>query len=126
MLILANSRGKKSSLKKMHFIGHALRTPDSRERAAAVLAGTAPSGTYIVRVEPGVSRALDFGSGAGLLSQEKGRFFRLTDEGLRVARAIQEDTELLREEKAFLNAVRTLATEQRIRDLLARGGDLAL
>ena len=122
LLILNSSRSSKASLQKLLFLGHAIRTPQNRMNAAKALSGLSQYFAFIFRVEPTISRALDFARGSGLIRQIDGKSFQLTSDGIAAVKQISVDPELFRNEKAFLEEVRNLATEKRIMQILSMEG----
>lgn len=118
LLILHYSRGKRASLRKLHYLGHALRTAEGRTSAAEDLLNERPTHRLILRVEPAIPRTLDFARGAGLSVLVK-KSYRITAKGEAVVKEILEDNTLLVEEKQFLAHVQNRATEGRIDAILA-------
>jgi hypothetical protein len=111
ILILGRSRGKRASLQKLHFMAHSARTREAREEAMGVFEGRAATSTLVVRVEPWLNRALAFARAAGFVALEHGRHAKLTAEGTAVLEKISRTESLLSEEKAFLDACGSRATE---------------
>jgi hypothetical protein len=118
ILILGNSRGKRASLQKLHFLSHSARMRQTRQEAQEVFSGERPPSDLVVRVEPWLNRALAFAKGANLIELEKGKSAKLTDAGHRVCELLYRHPEMCAEEKAFLEAVGTKATERAVQKIM--------
>lgn len=118
LLILHFSRAGRAKLRKVHYLGHALRTADGREAATDDLMRERAGHRLPLRVEPAIPRALDFARGAGLITTSKGSF-EITSKGRELVQEILKDPELFKEEREFLLRVKDRATEGRIKDILA-------
>lgn len=119
VLILGASRGKKASLQKLHFLAHSIRTPKTRAEVMGVFSGSTKPSQIHVRVEPWVNRALSFARAAQLITfSEQGKNARLTEKGVAALEEITTGTDLLTEEKGFLQAVGPHATEARIERIM--------
>lgn len=117
LLMLLHSRGKKATLQKLHVMNSACRSPDTRRDFLRYVQGNARKDEIIPRVEPSLNRALNLARGEGLVEIEKGKNIKLTPAGLRLANQIDETSDCLEAEKAFLKAVESFATEGRVEDL---------
>jgi hypothetical protein len=118
VLMLGRSRGKRASLQKLHFLAYAARTRIAREEAERVLTGAIRPKDFIFRVEPWLNRAVAFARGAGLIEVEAGKRFKLTKPGIEILEAVSEAKFVLEEEKAFLDAVGSRATEGALEKIL--------
>jgi hypothetical protein len=118
LLILHFSRAGRAKLRKLHYLGHALRTADGREAATNDLMRERAGHRLTLRVEPAIPRALDFARGAGMITISKNSY-EITPKGRLVVRDILGDPALFKVEKEFLIRVKDRATEGRIKDILA-------
>ena len=123
LLILYYSRSRRASLRKIHFLGHAMRTDEGRSTAEMDLAQDSSRKIYKLRVEPAIGRALDFGRGSGLVDFVGRSSYQLTSEGAAVVEKVLSDEHLLTTERSFLLKVKDRATEGRIKDILEKGVD---
>lgn len=117
ILILESSRGKKASLQKLHFLAHSARTPSSRTKVLDVFSGSARPADLVIRVEPWVNRALSFAKGMGLVDLISGKSAHLSKQGLELAKKLAE-APALEQEKRFLSALKSLATEAAIEKIM--------
>jgi hypothetical protein len=90
----------------------------TRQEAQEVFSGERPPSDLVVRVEPWLNRALAFAKGANLIELEKGKSAKLTDAGHRVCELLYRHPEMCAEEKAFLEAVGTKATERAVQKIM--------
>jgi len=118
VLILNNSRGKRASLQKLHFLAHSARTRQTRVEAQEVFARQRRPSDFVVRVEPWLNRAMAFARGAGLIDLEKGKSAKLTPRGLQVGEALYQNHTMCTEEKAFLQEVGNKATEAAVEKIM--------
>jgi hypothetical protein len=126
MLVLAlfYSRGKKANFQKLQFLAHSVRLPDGREEARGLLSGEHRPTDVSVRVEPSLNRAVAFACALKLVKIDKGTSVSLTDRGIKMAQAILEEGESLKEEARFLSEVAPRMTDAlmkrvwRLEDLL--------
>jgi hypothetical protein len=118
LLILSKgSRGQQASLKKLHVLNWAMKSDQARARFRDYCAGLARPDDVIIRFEPSLDRAVGFAVAEGLVQFEDGRKLSMTDRGRRLAAEIDK-SDVLQQEKFFLDEVRAKATETRIESLL--------
>jgi hypothetical protein len=118
LLILHYSRAGKASLQKLHVLNWAARTDGNQSLLLKFVEGVAGKDQIVPRVEPSLNRAINFAVGEGLVTVQSGRNLRLTEKGRMAAQEIDADTQLLTSERAFLQRIRSFATEGNIEDLL--------
>jgi hypothetical protein len=118
LLILRYSRAGKASLQKLHVLNWATRTDANQTLLLQFVEGAAGKDQIVPRVEPSLNRAINFALGEGLVTVQSGRNLRLTVKGRMAAEEIDADVELLTSERAFLQRIRSFATERNIEDLL--------
>lgn len=117
LLMLLHSRGKKATLQKLHVLNSACRSMGTRRAFLSYVQGEARKDEIIPRVEPSLNRALNLSRGEGLVEIERGKNIKLTPAGLKLAKQLDETSDCLEAEKAFLKAVESFATEGRVEDL---------
>lgn len=118
ILILGKSRGKRASLQKLHFLGHAARTQEGRREIQQVFSHELRPSEIVVRVEPWLNRALAFARGSGLIEIVGGKSVKLIEPGILLLDTISKDESTFREEKDFLDSIATQATEGTITRIL--------
>lgn len=104
-------------MKKIHVLNWAMKAQRNRVRFRDYCSGLARPDDVIVRFEPSLDRAVAFAVAEGLVQLEDGRKLSITDRGRRLVTEI-EKADILGNEKAFLDEVRTKVTETRIESLL--------
>ncbi|MBN2559486.1 MAG: hypothetical protein JXQ75_00960 [Phycisphaerae bacterium] len=115
-LILAKCcRGGKARLPKLHVLSWSLKSPDAQARFLAFLEGRSQPESIIVRVEPSLIRAIDFGVAEGLFEVADGKV-SITEKGRQVARSV-DGAAAFEQEKAFLAQVGHRLTEDMFRRL---------
>jgi hypothetical protein len=117
LLIVFYSRGKKTSLQKLHVLNWAVRSEGNRREFRAVLNREKSTFNFIPRVEPSVNRAIQFAIAEKLVIVDQGRRLTLTPKGLAAAREVNGSDTFVAE-KSFLEAIRAAATEKRMEELL--------
>lgn len=118
ILILGRSRGKRASLQKLHFMAHSARTKESREEVRRVFTGDRGPADLVVRVEPWLNRAIAFATAAGLITLERGRSLKLTDDGLKTLERISSAELVMTEERTFLDVISPRATEAAVEKVM--------
>lgn len=123
VLTLYYSRGKKASLKKMNVMDWAIRSPENYESLRGYLADKNPLHDIVIRIEPGISRAIDFAKGRGLITVEykKPTGLKLTDKGIEFAEEIDNLQNCFSKEKEFLKDIKSHIKEKDINALLNGG-----
>ena len=118
LLILSASRGKRASLKKLHVINWAIRDAVAQDQLLNYLGNSAHPSTVVVRFEPALTQALAYGQAEGLWLLAGGKQLQLTDSGKDSAQLIENDQEVMTEEKAFISKLKPLMYENKIESLL--------
>jgi len=111
VLVLAYSRGQKASLAKLHLLNDALRSADSAQRLADVLARRRPFSDWTIRVEPALGRAIDMARGEGLITARSGRVYQLAGKGQQAAEFLKHQEGVLTAERSFLSLHGSEVTE---------------
>jgi hypothetical protein len=124
IILLMNEccRSTKTSLTKLHVLNWAIRSQETRALLLAMLDGSNAVRSLIVRFEPFLNRAVDFGIGEGLLKRSAGgKGIELTSTGKRLAEDIKKADEAFSSEKQFITAVGKRVTETFVDDVLGTG-----
>lgn len=93
LMILSSSRGKKASIAKLHVLNDAFRSELSRLKLLDMLSETRPMLDWRLRVEPALSRAVDFLVGEGFASWQTsgGKIYvKLSAEGENAEKALSQ------------------------------------
>ena len=80
--------------------------------------GDRSSSDLVVRVEPWLNRAIAFAKASGLITLEHGKSVRLTDEGMNTLDRIHSGDSVMKDERAFLDAISPSATEAAVERLM--------
>jgi hypothetical protein len=118
VFMLGHSRARSASLQKLHFLAHSVRTAKSRLEAERVFSGQLRPSDFLVRVEPWLNRALAFARADDLVELKKGKTAKLTDRGVEALARLNATEDILVEERAFLAAIRSRATEGAINKVM--------
>lgn len=125
LLMLVNSRGGKASLAKLHVLNDALRSKAAKEKLIKILDKEAPFLTWKIRVEPAFGRAIDFMIGekfAEWCVVTAGRAgLKITDSGKAAVKSVEDLTEVMCDEKAFLDQFGGKVTERFVHELVSVG-----
>jgi hypothetical protein len=114
-------RGKKSRLGKLHVLSWSLKSRRAQHTILEPLDGRSQPTDLIVRVEPSLIRAIDFGLAEGLFQGVGGKVC-LTERGLALARTIQGMEGTFAAEKAFLGKVGLRLTDSFLKRLTQAKG----
>jgi len=115
------SIGQKASLKKLHILAWASRAHASQLILLDYLDGNIKPTDVLVRFEPVVNRAMRFMVAEGLTFRIQGDRVGLTEAGKSYATEIDNESDVLSEEKQFFTAVGKRLTEQLVTKLLKAG-----
>lgn len=118
VLVLASSRGQRSSLARLHIICDALRSSERIERFGLIVTKQRAVRSWIPRVDPALGRAIDIGIGEGLIERSESRYHLTTKGSLLAAQLSAKDTELLLDQRNFLSNHRSSLTEALVSNLL--------
>ena len=118
LTIVFHSRGKKTSLQRLHVVNWAVRSDTNRGQFLAALKGTSRNFNFVPRVEPSLNRAIELAAAENLVVIDHGRNLLLTKKGLAAAEELDSGNDAFVAEKAFLRAIKSAATEKKIEELL--------
>jgi hypothetical protein len=112
MMLQVSSRGGKSSLKRLHLLNWAVRSPANRIRFKESRKATVPLFRFNVRFEPAFSRAIDLATGAKLVDWVGGDRIQLSAEGSDLAQRALREHGLLQQERDFFFELGKSVTEK--------------
>ena len=123
LLILdITSRGGKSSVKRLHVLNWAVRSPAHRASFDQAHDNDSPLFGFRFRFDPILSRAIDLADGEGLVEWVNGNRIQLTPDGRHLAKAIQADKDAMTDERQFLAGLGKRLTEGRVADMISLRG----
>ncbi len=120
-LILNKCWGNRASLKQLHVLSWAMRSPVTRNTFLEFLTGSKEPDLPVVRFEPSLDRALNFAVGEKLMDTADGITFTLTAKGQSLANRILKGEDWFHPEKQFLAQVPGKFTQRQIENILEIG-----
>lgn len=119
VLILGKCRARKASLKQLHVLSWAMRSPPTATFLVSALNDhqDALPGIPSVRFEPSLNRALDFAVAEGLVTIANGMFV-LTAIGEHFLNEIDQNDDILAAEKGMLKRLRGTVSQAAVNRLL--------
>lgn len=124
MILQLSSIGGKSSLKRLHVLNWAVRTPQHREAFEAEFQSTLPLFGFNFRFEPAFSRAIDLATGEGFIDWIAGNRVKVTAKGARWISELLSDEKLMSDERQFLGRIGKRVTEKAANNMLSSKGSL--
>lgn len=120
-LILNKCWGNRASLKQLHVLSWAMRSPITRSAFLGFLKGSKQPDLPVVRFEPSLDRALNFAVGEKLVDTADGITFALTAKGQSLADRILRTEDWFHPEKQLLAQVPGKLTQRQIEGILEVG-----
>lgn len=117
-LILSKCWGNRASLKQLHVLNWAIRSPVTRGAFLEFLKGSKQPDLPVVRFEPSLDRALSFALGEKLMETADGVSFALTTKGSAFAETISKTKESFHPEREFLARIPGKLTQRQIENIL--------
>lgn len=105
------------SLVKMHMIATAVSDREYEEKLKRYLQTQIP-GTFVIRFEPSLNRALEYALADGFIAQQVNGTYKLIDRGKVLVKEIQNDDTIFRYEKKVLEEIQCDLTEEKIKSLM--------
>ena len=105
------------SLVKMHMIATAVSDREYEEKLKRYLQTQIP-GTFVIRFEPSLNRALEYALADGFIAQQVNGTYKLIDRGKVLVKEIQNDDAIFRYEKKVLEEIQCDLTEEKIKSLM--------
>jgi hypothetical protein len=108
------SRGKKSSISRLHFLSWAVRSAENRENLVELLENRHSPLAALVQYDPSFDRAIEYALAEKLVETDNGKIIRLISNGKALAKQIIETENCLEEEKDFLKQKGVLVKEKQV------------
>lgn len=105
LLLYDACHGGTATPQQLHILDWVARHSTLHQGFAGMLTGDRLVGESFVRIDPALTRAMSFGSAAGLLKREGTLRTRRTDLGLSLAAELRQHDDLYQSERAFLNSL---------------------
>ena len=102
---------------KMHMIATAVSDREYEEKLKRYLQTQIP-GTFVIRFEPSLNRALEYALADGFIAQQVNGTYKLIDRGKVLVKEIQNDDTIFRYEKKVLEEIQCDLTEEKIKSLM--------
>lgn len=122
LLLRKCCRQGRSSLRRLHVLGWAIKDEQVANALVRAIGGEVPPGTVLVRIEPALNRAVDFARGHGLIQRQSSDRIELTPDGKAFADSIIDDPLVLGFEKQFVEKIRFSVTEEFVTRMFDPGG----
>ena len=122
LILQRSSHGGKSSLKRLHILNWAVRSPRFRVEFQQAQKDPLPLFGFNVRFEPAFSRAIDLAVGEGFVQWVGGDRLQITAKGKRWVSEIEKDESVMREEREFFSKIGKSLTEKSAASMLKPGG----
>ncbi|PZV23333.1 MAG: hypothetical protein DCF12_19205 [Snowella sp.] len=111
LILYICSRGKKSSVSRLHFLSWAVRSAENRENLIELLENRHSPLAALVQYDPSFDRAIKYALAEKLVETDNGKTIRLAPNGLTLVQQIIQTENCLKEEKDFLTQKAVLVTE---------------
>lgn len=105
------------SLVKMHMIATAVSDREYEEKLKRYLQTQIP-GTFVIRFEPSLNRALEYALADGFIVQQANGTYKLIDRGKVLVKEILNDDTVFQREKDVLEEIQCDLTEEKIKSLM--------
>ena len=122
LILQLSSHAGKSSLKRLHVLNWAIRSPQFGTEFEEARANPLPLFGFNVRFEPAFSRAIDLAVGEKLVSWVKGSRLQITAKGKRWVAEILNDATLMQVQRRFLLKIGKSFTESAAEQVLGSKG----
>lgn len=121
-LLLSNcSRGRKSSIERLHILDWAIRNTDGRRQLLAFLRQESTDRGVIVRYDPALLRAVHFAAAEDYL-KINGKSIQLATAGVALSDELSSSTDVFENERTFMEELGQSFLEQHIKEFLAGKG----
>jgi hypothetical protein len=124
VLVLRKCWGNRATIRQLHVLNWAIRTPEAREAFLQIINGELPPDKATVRFEPSLQRALALAA-AEKLCVRVGDKIQLATKGEVLAQSLLAESNVLTDEKEFLDKIRGKITQQRVDALLSWEASIA-
>lgn len=113
--------GGKSSLRRLHVLNWAVRSPSVSTTLINAINGAFPPDAVIIRIEPALNRAIDLSIGEGLVHRGTKDRIELTSKGKEFADTILDTKLVLEQEKRFVEQVGYSVSEKFVKAMFEQG-----
>lgn len=110
-------RGNRSSLRRLHLLNWATRSPDHAEVLLGALSGSVDPATVLVRLDPSLDRAIARARGYGYVIASRGNRVTLTRAGQGLLKGV-DTSGVLEVERAILKQIGHQLSEGKTDDIL--------
>jgi len=105
------SRGRRSSVRRLHVINWAIKTPQNRTAFNSTLQDASGNVQATVLYDPALDKAISLSVYEGLVSRSTAGTVKLTESGVRLADTLATTSTTFADEIAFLKSIRSKLTE---------------
>ena len=121
LILERSSHGGKSSLRRLHILNWAVRSPRFRSEFERLRKDPLPLFGLSLRFEPAFSRAIDLAVGEGFVEWVAGDRLKITSRGKRWLSEIENDQSAMQAEREFLASIGKSVTESLASRILSPG-----
>lgn len=111
LILYICSRGKKSSITRLHILNWAVRSSENKSKMIELLENRIAPSAIFIKYDPGFNRAIEYAIAEGLVEVQGKARVLLLNKGSQLAREIIEDSECFEETRIFLQNKGSLLTE---------------
>jgi hypothetical protein len=115
LLLKKCCRQGRTSLTRLHVLSWGFVSPEGRSQLLAAAAGTLSPDSLVIRFEPFLLQAVDYGVGEGLIHRDGGGKIKLALAGMRLAEELDADESAFASEKAVMETLRTRVSEDLVK-----------
>lgn len=105
LLLFDACHGRTATPQQLHILDWVARDIQLHDDFSSMLRGDRMVGESFVRIDPALTRAVNFASACGLIVRDGSVRVRRTDRGSEIAAAISQDDDLFTSERAFLSGL---------------------
>jgi hypothetical protein len=120
LILFICSRGKKSSISRLHFLSWAVRSPENRTTLIELLENRNSPLLNLVQYDPSFDRAIKYAIAEKLVDTDNGKILSLTSSGKSLAEQIMKLNNCLEEEKQILTQKGASVNETLTKEILSR------
>jgi hypothetical protein len=124
LLLRKCCRQGRTSLTRLHVLSWGFISPKGRSQLLAAAAGTLSPDSLVIRFEPFLLQAVDYGVGEGLIRRDGGGTIELAEAGMRLAEELEVNQSAFAPEKAVMASLRTKISEDLVKRMFGWRGDV--
>ncbi|AFZ61170.1 hypothetical protein H6G54_29010 [Anabaena cylindrica FACHB-243] len=118
LILYICSRGKRSSISRLHILNWAIKTRENRERLTELLENRSSPVATFIQYEPGFNKGIEYAIAERLVELQNNGRVHLILNGEKLAKEIIATEQCLEDEKTFLSMRGASVTEQLAKNLL--------